>query len=381
MMNNPGEMDGERSKISLWGIGDWGIRIVGSIHPRYHRQVDIVAVDTDMQSLVCSPVSRKIAIGGSITGGLGTGGDIEKAQQAFRENENKVEAELSDCKALLIVGGIGGGVGSGVIPLLCEYAARKNIFTMVFISRPFEFEGRKKNICFQQARKKIEENASGVACFSLDRLVGRVGDETPHDEVFRHCDNILKESVECVIAYLTSSKPRRGDYASLNNLLSHSGETVMGVCEAAGPEDLTGAIKGSISALSLSASELGAARGFLVQIDSGDELPFHGVGKAINFLSGLIMEDADLLYTITHDQDPGEKIVVRIIASGIPEEKGGITTSNMLVTLTTNAPPRKQSTFDFNKYTRGVFAETDPTLKDGEDLDIPTFVRKGISLD
>lgn len=155
----------------------------------------------------------------------------------------------------------------------------------------------------------------------------------------------------------------------------------MGISEAGGSEDLTEAIKGAITALSLSASELGSARGFLVQIDSGSELPFRRIEKAIGFLSGLIGGDADLIYTITRNQDPDGKVIVRIIAAGIPEKKGGGTTSDMRVTLTTKASPRKQTTFDFNKFTRGVFAATDPTLSDGEDLDIPTFVRKGISLD
>jgi len=335
-------MSGLPSNIALWGIGDWGIRIVGSIQTEYCRQVKTVVMDTDMQSLICSSqVSSKIVMGGDTTGGLGTGGDIEKAEQSFRESEEKIKEELRGCKVLLIVGGIGGGVGSGVIPLLCEYAAREDIFTLVFITRPFEFEGRKKNLCFQQSREKIEASVGGLAYFSLDRLVGRVGDETLHDEVFSHCDSILRESVEAVIAYLTSLKPRQGDYASLSNLLSNTGETVMGVCESAGPEELTGAIKGAISALSLSASELGSVRGFLVHIDSGDELSFHGVGKAIGFLSGLIGEDSDLLYTITRNQIPGGKVIVRIIAAGVPEKKTGDTTFDRRVTLTTPAPPPK----------------------------------------
>jgi cell division protein FtsZ len=379
-MTNPDDKNISRSKVALWGIGGWGIRIVNSIQPEYCRQVKVVALDTDMQSLVCSTVSSKISIGEDTTCGLGSGGDIEKAEQAFHESEDKIRTELSDCKVLLIVGGIGGGVGSGVIPLLCEYASQENIFTMVFISRPFEFEGNKK-ICFQQARKKIEASACGLAWFSLDRLVGRVGDETLHDEVFYHCDSILKESVECVIAYLSSSHPGGGDYASLNNLLSHPGETVMGSCESVGPEDLIGAIKGAISALSLSASELESARGFLVHFESGDGIPFRGIEKALGFISGLMGAESSLLYTITRNQARAGKITVRVIAAGIPEKKMGGGTSNLRVALTNKPPPGKQTTFDFNKFTRGVFAETDPTLNDGEDLDIPTYVRKGISLD
>jgi len=379
-MTNPDDNDISRSKVALFGVGGWGIRIVNSIQPEYCRQVKVVALDTDMQSLVCSTVSSKISIGEDTTRGLGSGGDIEKAEQAFHESEDKVRTELSDCKVLLIVGGIGGGVGSGVIPLLCEYASRENIFTMVFISRPFEFEGNKK-ICFQTAREKIEESTAGLAWFSLDRLVGRVGDESLHEEVFCHCDSILKETVECVIAYLSSSHPGGGDYASLKKLLSHSGETVMGSCESVGPEDLMGAIKGAVSALSLSASELESARGFLVHFESGSGIPFRGIEKALGFISGLMGVESSLLYTITRNQVQAGNVIVRVIAAGIPEKKRGGGTSHIQVALTNKPPPGKQTTFDFNKYTRGVFAEIDPTLNDGEDLDIPTYVRKGISLD
>jgi len=379
-MKNSADMDISPGKIALWGVGGWGIRIVNSIQPEYFPQVKIVALDTDMQSLVCSTVSSKISIGEDTTRGLGSGGDIEKAERAFHESEDKIGTELSDCKVLLIVGGIGGGVGSGVIPLLCEYALRENIFTMVFISRPFEFEGNKK-ICFQHAREKIEASGCGLAWFSLDRLVGRVGDDTPHDDVFYHCDSILKESVESVIAYLSSSQPGGGDYASLNNLLSHPGETVMGSCESVDKEDLMGAVKGAVSALSLSASELESARGFLVHFESGKGIPFRGVEKALGFVSGLMGEDSSLLYTITRNQVRAGEVIVRIIATGIPEKKRGEATANIRVALTNKPPPGKQTTFDFNKYTRGVFAETNPTLNDGEDLDIPTYVRKGISLD
>ncbi|MEA1927799.1 MAG: hypothetical protein U9N73_06295, partial [Candidatus Auribacterota bacterium] len=67
------EFDNEEKKIALWGIGDWGIRIVGSVQPEYSRRVKVVALDTDMQSLVCSPLAHKIAIGENTTGGLGSG--------------------------------------------------------------------------------------------------------------------------------------------------------------------------------------------------------------------------------------------------------------------------------------------------------------------
>lgn len=375
------EFDNEEKKIALWGIGDWGIRIVGSVQPEYSRRVKVVALDTDMQSLVCSPVTHKIAIGENATGGLGSGGDTEKAEKALRENEEKIQEELQSCEFLLIVGGLGGGVGSGVIPQLCDIASRENIITLVLITRPFGFEGKKKKTRFQQAREKIEETSVGLACFSLDRLVGRIGDNTTHDEVFQRCDRILKQAVESVISYLSAPTPPGGDYASLNTLLSQSGETVMGIFESSHPDKLIGAVKGALSDLSLSGSELESARGFLLQIESGEPLPFRQVEQAINSLSGMTGDDAELLYSLNHNKDLEEKIIVRIIAGGIPErEKGKVSTSRP-VTLTARGHPGKQTMIDFNKYTRGDFARAEPTVQDGEDLDIPTFVRKGVTLD
>lgn len=379
-MNNPEHTSGLK-KIALWGVGDWGIRIAGTLPLEYQGQVKIVALDSDMQSLICSPITNKVVMGGDITCGLGTGGDLEKATRAFRESEDKIRAELNDTDILLIVGGVGGGVGSAVIPLLCDCAVTENKYTLVFISRPFDFEGKKKHIYFQEVRERILGSKVGLASFSMDRLVGRVDDEVLHDEVFDRCDRILKKSVETVIAYLSAAPPRGGDYASLKRLLTHAGEMVMGTGEVEDPEELTDAIKGAISGLALSASELKSVRGFLVQFESGNPLPFRGIEKAIKVLSGLMAEDSDLLYFISDNQVAGGKSIVRILAAGIPDKKKSGIYTEPKVTLNIKASPSKQTTFDFNKYTRGVFAETDPNLSEGEDLDIPTFVRKGMSLD
>jgi len=156
----------------------------------------------------------------------------------------------------------------------------------------------------------------------------------------------------------------------------------MGVEEAHdGPEHLVAAVKGALSALSLSPAELGMARGFLVQIEVGRPIPFRRIEQAIGTLSGLLGEDVELLYTVNRNEDMGEKCVVRIMAAGIPEEKKSSAGPSIPVTMTADRPPPKQTLINFKKLSRGAFSDTDPTLLDGEDLDIPTFVRKGIDLE
>ncbi len=368
-------------KISLWGVGGWGVRIAGALPEEYRRRLEIVAVDSDIQSLVCSPVDDKMTIGQKSAPGRGGGGDRRKGDQTFRESEAKMKEKLGDSRAVLIVGGLGGGVGSSLIPALCGLARGLGILTLAFVTRPFFFEGKKKNLLFGQARKKIEETGAGLACFSLDRLVGPVEDDTPHDEVFRYCDRILEEAVESVIAYLADLPRSGGDYTSLETILTVPGETVMGSHQATGPDQLVAAVKGAFSALSLSPAELAQARGLFIQIEAAGPVPFRRLEQAIGAVSERLDEEVELLYTISRNPAAGEKIAVRVIATGLPERVGGGSAHEVPVTLTTEVRPATQTEIDFKKLARGAFVDSDPTLLDGEDLDIPTFVRKGVALE
>jgi len=167
----------------------------------------------------------------------------------------------------------------------------------------------------------------------------------------------------------------------LESIFSSPGETVMGIREAAGPNHLITAVKGALSALSLNATELGMIKGVLLQLETGGSISFRRLEQAIGAVSGVLSEDVDLLYTIDKSKEKGEKIMVRIMAAGVPEEGENAAGQAIPVTLTADRPPAKQTEINFKRLARGMFVNTDPTLFEGEDMDIPTFVRKGVSLE
>ncbi len=371
----------EPGKLALWGVGDQGIRVISSLPEEVRRRVRPAAVDSDLQSLICGPTVQKIRIGSKSGPANGPGGDPEKLLKAFRESEEKIREKLSEAQILLVVGGLGGGVGSVLIPALCRCARQRKIITLVFATRPFAFEGKKRSRIYQQARKEIEESGVGMACFSLDRLVGRIEEEIPHQEVFHRCDRILRDAVECAVAYLLSPPDQGGDRSSLGDVFAASGEAVMGVEEAAGPEELVKSAKAALSSLSLSAAELAGVRGVLVQIDGPEAIPFRRVQEAIGSISRLLGEETDLLYTVTRREEPGWKISFRLLAGGIASGPPRGAGSPIPVTLNRDGHRPRQEKMDFDKFTRGVFAPTEPTSRDGEDLDIPTFIRQGVQLE
>ena len=370
----------ETEKPAVWGVGGQGIRVVFSLPEEVRRLVKPVAVDADIQSLICAPPGRKIRIG-SGPAGDGLGADPEKLEQAFRESEEKIREKLSSVRTLLIAGGLGGGVGSEVIPALCRLAGKMNIQTLAFVTRPFGFEGKKRDRVFRESRERIEKSGAGLVCFSLDRLVGKVDDDTPHQEVFHRCDRILRDAVECAAAYLSAPPEAGGVRSGLGKIFSGPGEAVLGAESAAGPDDLVRSAKSALSSLSLTAAELAGTRGILVQIDSPGSLPFRQVEKAVGAVSGVLGERTELLYIVSRYGRPGPEITFRILAAGIPDRRSRAAPGPLPVAKTAEGARPRQEEIDFNKFTRGAFADSEPTSREGEDLDIPTFVRKGVQLD
>jgi cell division protein FtsZ len=371
----------EPGKLTLWGVGDQGIRVISSLPEDIRRLVKPVAVDSDIQSLICAPTIQKIRIEPKADSGPGIRADPEKLEKAFRASEEKIREKLSPAKTLIIVGGLGGGVASALIPALCRCARQLKIYTLVFATRPFAFEGKKKYRIFKEAREKIEESGVGLACFSLDRLVGKVEDDTPHQEVFHRCDRILMDAVECAISYLAAPPEQGGDRAALGNIFAGAGEAIMGVEMTAGPQDLVKSAKAALSSLSLTAAELAGVRGVLIQIDGPGPIPFGRVKEAIGAISQLLGEETDVLYTVTRQKKADERISFRLLAAGISPPLARAEGSPIPVTLNRDGHRPRQREMDFDKFTRGLFADSEPTSREGEDLDIPTFIRKGIQLD
>ncbi len=377
--NKTTRTEAARNAISVWGVGDWGVKILGLVSPECRRRINAVAVNSDMQSLICSPVRNKIPLGKKSTQGLGSGGERDLAEKAFRESEEELRKKLAGSRTLIVVGGLGGGVGSSVIPALCRCAEEMGIFTLVLVTRPFKFEGKKKTALADAAREQLREIKVGLASFSLDRLLGKIDDESPCEEAFEYCDRILKEAIESVISYLTAPTPGGGDCAALGSIFTGE-EAALALNGGSGPEQLVEAIKGAFSRLCLSAEELGRVKGVLVQIRAGGPVPFSQVRRAISSLAEMLSEEADLLYTIQQDKDLGEEVKVSLLVSGLPGESEEKPASAVPVTMSADYHPPKQAKIDFSRAARGRFDKTEPTVIDGEDLDIPTFIRKGVKI-
>lgn len=368
------EKKSPRDRITVWGVGGQGVKMIASLDLELRRRVRTVAADTDLQSLIHSTAGHKLHLGKKLTGGMGTGGEWELGEKAFQESKSSARGLISGSRTLIIVTGLGGGVSCGVTPALCQMAEELKVFCVVLATRPFAFEGKKKSGSARQAIARIRKSRAALSTFNLDRLLEKMDQDTPWEKASRRCDDLLREVLEIILAYLTGPG---ADEAVLNNMMAEGREAVAGSATEKDAARIIPAMKTALSHLFLRPEELETARGCLIDIQSGPELSIGKIRPAIGMVSERLSEKVSLNFSVRRRPELEGGVKVSLLVCGLGEAAPG---ESFPITMKKEDHPPQQTEMDFEQSTRGRFAQMEPTLMEGEDLDIPTFVRRGEKL-
>ena len=110
------EMDNEFNdvtNIKVIGVGGGGGNAVNSMANNDFGRVQLIAINTDKQTLAFSKAGQKIQIGEKITQGRGAGAKPEIGQKAAEESRDAIIEALNDTQMVFITAGMGGGTGTG----------------------------------------------------------------------------------------------------------------------------------------------------------------------------------------------------------------------------------------------------------------------------
>src|SRR5438034_11250152 len=127
--------------IKIISVGGAGLNALDRIVLDGLERAEVVAINTDVQSLASSVAAHKVQLGRSVTRGLGAGGDPELGYQAAVESADEIREALADARMILICTGLGGGTGSGAAPYIAELARESGSLVVAFATLPFAFEG------------------------------------------------------------------------------------------------------------------------------------------------------------------------------------------------------------------------------------------------
>jgi cell division protein FtsZ len=369
------------AKIKVIGVGGGGGNAVNTMISYCLRGVDFVNANTDAQALGASISPIKIQLGVEITKGLGAGSNPEIGRQSALESRDEIRPYLEGSDMIFITAGLGGGTGTGAAPIIAEIARECSVLTVAVVTKPFQFEGKKRNIQAEEGIAQLRDAVDTLIVVPNQRLLSLGGRSLSLLEAFKKADDILYQAVKGISDLILVPGLINLDFADVKNIMSDMGMAIMGTGVAGGENRAIEAAQKAISSPLLEDNTIQGAHGILLNITGGPDMSLYEVNEASSLIQAEAHEDANIIFGTVIDENMKDEIRITVIATGFDDNVVKKKQSPENVThlagfrrenLATPAFMRREKTRNnANVVTIGINDDTENL-----DLEIPTFLRR-----
>jgi len=307
------------AKIKVIGVGGGGGNAVNTMISSSLQGVDFVVANTDAQALSVSSSPVKIQIGSKITKGLGAGSDPEIGKQSALESRDEIRPYLEGADMIFLTAGMGGGTGTGAAPVIAEIARECSILTIAVVTKPFQFEGKKRNIQAEDGIAQLRETVDTLIVVPNQRLLSLGGRNLSLMEAFKKADDILYQAVKGISDLILVPGLINLDFADVRSVMSSMGMAIMGTGVASGENRAVEAAQRAISSPLLEDNTIQGAHGILLNITGGPDMSLYEVNEASSLIQEEADEDANIIFGTVIDQNMEDEIRITVIATGFDD--------------------------------------------------------------
>lgn len=309
-------------KIKVIGIGGGGNNAVIRMIKDKVQNIDTYLFNTEIKILQRSNSITKntIQIGKETTKGLGAGADENVGEKSAEENKKEIQEILKDTDMLFLTSGMGGGTGTGAIPVVAEIAKEMNIMTVAIVTKPFTFEGRKRDIRANKGIEKLKQYVNALIVVSNDKLLKVVSDKTSINDAFSLADDILKQGIKSITDLVTTVGEINVDFADVKTIFNYVGNAYMGIGKAEGENSIVQATYKAIDN-PLTETQIDGAKGVIFNIMGSEELSLNEINNAIQIISERVDSEANIIFGTVIDKSLEDEVKVTVIATGVDTNK------------------------------------------------------------
>ena len=368
--------------IKVIGVGGGGGNAVEHMVRERIEGVEFFAVNTDAQALRKTAVGQTIQIGSGITKGLGAGANPEVGRNAADEDRDALRAALEGADMVFIAAGMGGGTGTGAAPVVAEVAKDLGILTVAVVTKPFNFEGKKRMAFAEQGITELSKHVDSLITIPNDKLLKVLGRGISLLDAFGAANDVLKGAVQGIAELITRPGLMNVDFADVRTVMSERGYAMMGSGVASGEDRAEEAAEMAISSPLLEDIDLSGARGVLVNITAGFDLRLDEFETVGNTIRAFASDNATVVIGTSLDPDMNDELRVTVVATGIGMDK------RPEITLVTNKQVQQPVMDRYQQHgmapltqeqksvAKVVNDNAPQTAKEPDYLDIPAFLRK-----
>lgn len=311
------------AKILVIGVGGGGGNAVNTMIASKLDGVEFCVANTDLQALEANMAPQKIQLGDHLTKGLGAGANPSTGRKAAEESLQLIADTVSGADMVFVTAGMGGGTGTGGAPVIAQVARECGALTVGVVTKPFQFEGRKRTRQATTGIEELEEAVDTLIVIPNNRLLNLVGHNTTMMDAFKKADEVLLNAVQGISDLMTVPGLINVDFADVRTIMSDMGRALMGSGASVGKRRAVEAAEKAISSPLLEDVNIEGATGILINITGGPDLTLHEVNEASTLIQEAAHEEANIIFGSVIDANVGDELRITVIATGFDRSSIG----------------------------------------------------------
>ncbi len=337
------------ARIKAIGCGGGGSNAITRMIRSGIKGVEFITMNTDAQALALSEAQIRVQLGEKLTRGLGAGGDHMVGAKSAEESKQLVAEVVQGADMVFITAGMGGGTGTGSIPVVAEVARQSGALTIAIVTKPFAFEGARRAKVAEEGIMRLAEKVDTLIIIPNDRLLELCDAKTSVDSAFRMADDVLRLGVQAISEVVTVPGLINLDFADIRSIMKGAGPAWMSVGRASGQNRAAEAAKAALASPLLDVQITGS-KGVLYNVTGGNSLTLFECNEAAEVIAQAVDPDANIIFGVVYDEKMENDVQITIIATGFTVSYGAGTPTET----------------ELRRMLRGVAEES---------LDVPSFLR------
>ena len=303
--------------LKVVGLGGGGCNAINRMIELGLSGVDYIAANTDAQALKSCLAPTKIQLGPHLTRGLGAGGDPTRGEAAAEESYRELGQAMSGADMVFLAAGMGGGTGTGSIPIAAKVARALGAVTVAVVTMPFSFEVGRRQQNAREGLSRLRQYTDTLITVPNDRLLQVAPRDLPLELAFRLADDVLRQGIQGISELITQPGLINVDFSHIRQLMQMGGGSILSIGFGEGENKAQQAIESALHHPLIESIDLQNATGMIANFTASSSLTFLEVTSALEYLQAQTNQQADIIPGVMTDETLGNRVQVILIVTGL----------------------------------------------------------------
>lgn len=309
--------DLHQAAIKVIGIGRSGGNIIDHLMNADIRGVEYFSVGTNAQTLCKTDAKIALQVGTEITNGMGAGLDPDVGRQAAQIDRHQIQQLINGTDLLILTAGMGGGTGSGAIPVIASIAKDLGVLTVAVVTKPLPFEDGKRIKNAEDGLVELRQHVDSLIVVSNDKLIARLHNNATLLQLMKAANEEMLQVVRCISQLLSNSGLVGVDFSDIRSVLSNAGTAAFGSGYSSGEGRATAAARFAVDELHLQSVNIALAESIMCNISAGVDFSLREYEEVGDILATFFSPDKSIVIGDTIKQTADAQFQVSILAAGI----------------------------------------------------------------